>query len=82
MTALLDVKGLKAFYGQTQALHGIEFGLADGGITTLLGANGAGKTTVLDIISGFNPGAEGKVLIGGTDVSECSSTRMRATARV
>ena len=42
---LLEVRGLHAPYGPTQVLHGIDFAVADGGITTLLGANGAGKTT-------------------------------------
>ena len=53
MASLLHVRGLRAFYGQTQALHGIEFGLEEGGITTLLGANGAGKTTTLRAICGM-----------------------------
>ena len=50
MAALLEVKGLKAYYGQTQALHDVSFALEPGGITTLLGANGAGKTTTLRAI--------------------------------
>ena len=50
---LLVVEGLKAYYGQTQALHGVSFALASGGITTLLGANGAGKTTTLRSICGM-----------------------------
>ena len=50
MAALLEVEGLKAYYGQTQALHDVSFSLAQGGITTLLGANGAGKTTTLRAI--------------------------------
>ena len=50
MTAVLQVKGLKAYYGQTQALHDVSFELEQGGITTLLGANGAGKTTTLRAI--------------------------------
>ena len=50
MAALLEVEGLKAYYGQTQALHGVSFSLESGGITTLLGANGAGKTTTLRAI--------------------------------
>jgi branched-chain amino acid transport system ATP-binding protein len=50
MPSLLEVKGLKAYYGQTQALYDVGFDLADGGITTLLGANGAGKTTTLRAI--------------------------------
>jgi len=44
---MLEVRGLCAFYGQSQALHGLDFALAEGGIVTLLGANGAGKTTTL-----------------------------------
>ena len=42
MPSLLEVKDLKAFYGKTQVLYDIGFEIADGGITTLLGANGAG----------------------------------------
>jgi branched-chain amino acid transport system ATP-binding protein len=53
MATLLEVENLGAFYGPTQALHGLTFGLEAGGITTLLGANGAGKTTTLRAISGL-----------------------------
>jgi len=51
VNALLDVQALEAFYGRTQALHGVSFSMAKGGITTILGANGAGKTTTLRAIS-------------------------------
>jgi branched-chain amino acid transport system ATP-binding protein len=51
MPRLLEVKGLEAFYGSTQALFGLDFGLPVGAITALLGANGAGKTTILRAIS-------------------------------
>jgi branched-chain amino acid transport system ATP-binding protein len=50
---LLEVTDLKAYYGATQALHGISFALEAGGITTLLGANGAGKSTTLRAICGM-----------------------------
>jgi branched-chain amino acid transport system ATP-binding protein len=50
MTAMLDVSDLRAWYGQAQALRGLGFRLAEGGVTALLGANGAGKTTVLRAI--------------------------------
>ena len=50
---MLEVRGLCAFYGQSQALHGLGFGLAEGGIVTLLGANGAGKTTTLRALCGM-----------------------------
>ena len=49
---MLEVHGLCAFYGQSQALHGLDFALAEAGIITLLGANGAGKTTTLRALCG------------------------------
>ena len=51
MTPLLEVEDLKAWYGVTQALHGVSFTVMPGGITAVLGANGAGKTTTLRAIS-------------------------------
>src|SRR5262249_34432715 len=51
--ALLEVEDLRAYYGHTQALHGVTFALEPGGITTLLGANGAGKTTTLRALCGM-----------------------------
>jgi branched-chain amino acid transport system ATP-binding protein len=54
MTALLlEAKGLCAYYGPTQALFGLDLAVEAGGITTLLGANGAGKTTALRALSGM-----------------------------
>ena len=50
MTAFLNIRALNAYYGQVQALHGLEFSLQQGSVTTLLGANGAGKTTTLRAI--------------------------------
>ena len=50
MPRLLEVTGLQAFYGSTQALFGLDFGLEKGQITAILGANGAGKTTSLRAI--------------------------------
>src|ERR1700736_1619945 len=53
MTALLEARGLCAFYGDIQVLFGLDLAVADGGVTTLLGANGAGKTTTLRALSGM-----------------------------
>ena len=53
MTALLETRGLEAFYGQTRALHGLDFDLHEGSVTTILGANGAGKTTTLRAVCGM-----------------------------
>jgi branched-chain amino acid transport system ATP-binding protein len=64
MSAVLTVSGLKAWYGLTQALHGIDFEVAQGGITTLLGANGAGKSTTLRAVCGMIK-AQGTVTFAG-----------------
>ena len=50
MAALLETRGLKAYYGPTPVLHGVDLAVEAGGITALLGANGAGKTTLLRAI--------------------------------
>jgi branched-chain amino acid transport system ATP-binding protein len=50
---MLEVGGLDAYYGETRALYGVNFGLDDGHIRTLLGANGAGKTTALRALCGM-----------------------------
>jgi branched-chain amino acid transport system ATP-binding protein len=50
---MLEVRGLCAFYGTNQALHGLDFALDEGNIVTLLGANGAGKTTTLRALCGM-----------------------------
>jgi branched-chain amino acid transport system ATP-binding protein len=50
---MLEVRGLCAFYGENQALHGLDFALAESNVVTLLGANGAGKTTTLRAICGM-----------------------------
>ena len=52
-TDLLEVAGLHAGYGVANVLHGLDFAVAQRGVTTLLGANGAGKTTTLRAISGL-----------------------------
>jgi branched-chain amino acid transport system ATP-binding protein len=66
---MLTIKDLRAYYGQVQALHGLEFSLNEGSVTTLLGANGAGKTTTLRAICNMirstgNIEFEGKPLTG------------------
>src|SRR5215470_6286654 len=67
MAALLEAEGLKAYYGQTQALHDVSFALELGGITTLLGANGAGKTTTLRSICGMVR-TEGSIRLDGRPI--------------
>ncbi|MBV8394138.1 MAG: ABC transporter ATP-binding protein [Alphaproteobacteria bacterium] len=68
MAPLLEVKGLKAYYGTTQSLYDVNFELATGGITTLLGANGAGKTTTLRAICNMVR-TDGTVRFDGREIS-------------
>lgn len=60
---LLEVKNLSVFYGGIQALKGISFGIRKGEIVTLIGANGAGKSTTLRAISGLLKPKEGDILL-------------------
>jgi branched-chain amino acid transport system ATP-binding protein len=70
--AFLDVRGLKAYYGPIEALHGIDFALEAGGITTILGANGAGKTTTLRALCGLIR-TSGSVTFDGTRLDKAST---------
>ncbi len=64
MSALLELRGVHAAYGQTRVLHGIDLAVEQGGVTALLGANGAGKTTTLRAVCGMVR-TEGEVHLAG-----------------
>ena len=68
--ALLRVEGLETFYGKVAALRGISFKVGMGQIVTLLGSNGAGKSTTLRTISGLIPSSAGKVFFCGEDITK------------
>src|SRR5579883_3284210 len=65
---LLDVSGLRATYGEIQALHDVSFSIEPGAIVALLGANGAGKTTSLRAISGIVR-RSGSIVFDGTSIA-------------
>jgi branched-chain amino acid transport system ATP-binding protein len=69
-TPLLQVSGLKVSYGHIEAVKGIDFELHQGQITTLVGANGAGKSTTLLALSGLVAKAAGSVLFDGRDLTK------------
>ncbi|MCL2380080.1 MAG: ABC transporter ATP-binding protein [Treponema sp.] len=66
---MLKVEGLSVFYGGIHALRGIDIHVPDGKIITLIGANGAGKSTTLNSIVGLVKPASGKVTLDGKDIT-------------
>jgi len=64
---LLSCRQLQAQYGAVKVLHGLDFGVAEGGITTILGANGAGKTTTLRAVCGMVR-TSGEIELGGSRI--------------
>jgi branched-chain amino acid transport system ATP-binding protein len=61
LKTLLDLKDIKINYGKAQAIKGINIEVAEGSVTSLIGANGAGKSTVLKAISGLIPVSAGEI---------------------
>jgi branched-chain amino acid transport system ATP-binding protein len=72
MTALLSVHAIETFYGPIQAIRGVSLDVSPGQIVTVLGANGAGKTTVLRTISGVLDPERGQVMFQGRDIAHMS----------
>jgi branched-chain amino acid transport system ATP-binding protein len=68
MTAeMLRVSGLHAFYGESHILHGVDFNVSCGEVVTLLGRNGAGRTTTLKALLGLVGNRSGSVMINGRE---------------
>ncbi|MDO4567127.1 MAG: ABC transporter ATP-binding protein [Oscillospiraceae bacterium] len=66
---MLRVDGINVYYGQIHALHEVSFEVNDGEIVTLIGANGAGKSTVLKTVSGIMHSKTGSINFSGEDIS-------------
>ncbi len=67
--AILDIQDLHVYYGQIHALKGVSLSVDSGEIVTLIGANGAGKSTTLKTISGLLKPRQGRVFLAGEDLS-------------
>jgi branched-chain amino acid transport system ATP-binding protein len=74
--ALLQVRGLEAWYGESHVLHGVELDIAKGEVVTLLGRNGAGKTTTLRAIMGLVGRRTGHVVYQGQELIAARSDRI------
>ena len=79
---LLKVHGLKVSYGHIEAVKGIDLELYEGQITTLVGANGAGKSTTLLALSGLVKKAAGKVEMEGRDLTSLAPHKIVAAGMV
>lgn len=76
MTALLEVRDMRKNFGGLQALRGCSFTVAEGTIAGLIGPNGSGKTTVFNIITGYERLDDGHVLFRGHDVTGVAPERI------
>jgi branched-chain amino acid transport system ATP-binding protein len=68
--ALLEINEMHTFYGNIEALKGVSLTVDEGEVVTLIGSNGAGKSTTLRSISGLTPPREGTVKFDGTEIGE------------
>jgi branched-chain amino acid transport system ATP-binding protein len=73
---LLSVKDIRTLYGKLEAVKGVSLEVNDGEIVTLLGANGAGKTTVLKAISGLKPPTSGEVWFATRRIDRSQATQI------
>ncbi len=75
-TPMLEIRDLGVRYGGIQALHGISLSVPQGHIVTLIGANGAGKSTTLRAISGLVPPSAGSILFEGKEITGWAAHRI------
>ncbi len=80
--ALLEITDLHAGYGAIQALRGLSFSVEPGQVVTLIGANGAGKSTTLNTISGLLKPARGRVVFDGNVITGWRADRVTALGLV
>jgi branched-chain amino acid transport system ATP-binding protein len=75
-TSMLQVHNLQAWYGQSHVLHGVNFSVQEGEVVTLLGRNGAGRTSTLRAIMGLTDRRAGSVRVRGTECIALASHRI------
>ncbi|MBD5466065.1 MAG: ABC transporter ATP-binding protein [Lachnospiraceae bacterium] len=74
--AMLEVKDLQVYYGMIQAIKGIDFEVNKGEVVALIGANGAGKTTILHTVSGLLQASSGSIRFEGKDITKMSGHKI------
>ena len=78
----LEISGLTVAYGRTEAVRGIDLAVGEGQVAALIGANGAGKTTILRALSGLLRPRAGQVLLDGRDIAGLPAHRIAALGMV
>lgn len=73
---MLEVKNLAVSYGAVKAIHGVSLEVHDGEVVSLIGANGAGKTTILRTISGLKKADDGEIRFDGTDLRKMDPSKI------
>lgn len=76
VTAALEVKGLQAWYGESHVLHGVDMVVQPGEVVTLLGRNGAGRTTTLRAIMGLTGMRKGSIKVNGREAINLATHRI------
>lgn len=74
--AMLEIKDLEVYYGMIQAIKGISFEVNEGEVIALIGANGAGKTTILHTITGLLSPKKGSVVFEGRDITKVAAHKI------
>lgn len=74
--AMLEIKDLEVYYGMIQAIKGISFEVNEGEVIALIGANGAGKTTILHTITGLLSPKKGSVVFEGKDITKVAAHKI------
>jgi len=74
--ALLEVDSIHTYYGSIEALRGVSLEVGAGEVVTMIGSNGAGKSTTLRSISGLNPPRKGSIRFDGRDITTMSPNRI------
>ena len=75
-TPALEIKGLEAWYGESHVLHGVDMVVQPGEVVTLLGRNGAGRTSTLRAIMGLTGARKGSIKVYGTETIDMATHRI------
>jgi branched-chain amino acid transport system ATP-binding protein len=75
-TPALEIKGLQAWYGESHVLHGVDMVVQPGEVVTLLGRNGAGRTTTMRAVLGLTGARKGSIKVNGTETIGMATHRI------